>query len=369
MVASNLLSYYFQMMHLPTKFIALSAVTLLMITTNSCTTLTYYEHSISGHLEIMQKSRPIETILQQKNISSELRTSLQQVMEIRKFASAVLFLPDNRSYSSYADLGRIYVVWNVVATPEFSLEPLNWCYLVVGCLTYRGYFSKAEAATYAQVLQAEGYDVNIAGVTAYSTLGWFADPVINTMLRYDSIFLARVIFHELAHQLFYFADDTEFNEAFADTVAEYGVKCWLKDNNMMKDLMEFEQTLAGEKAFNQLIFKYKIKLEDLYHSTMNTNEMRQQKQIIFDTLHRDYDQLHTSWPDPEDYAAWFNTGINNAKLALVLTYKDLVPSFYEILSRGNYDLRQFYRTVGRLAECDKTTRRQVLASNLLNFNC
>ena len=356
-------------MHLPAKFFALSALILLMITANSCTTLSYYEHSISGHLEIMQKSRPIEMILRQTGISSELRTSLQQVMEIRKYASAILFLPDNKSYTSYADLDRPYVIWNVVATPEFSLEPLNWCYLVVGCLTYRGYFSKSEAAAYAQELQTEGYDVNIAGVTAYSTLGWFADPVINTMLGYDSIFLARVIFHELAHQLFYFTDDTEFNEAFADTVAEYGVRCWLKDNNMVKELTEFEQTLTGEKAFNLLIYKYKTKLDDLYHSTLNTNEMRQQKQIIFDAMHRDYDQLHTSWPEPEDYEAWFNSGINNAKLALVLTYKNLVPSFYKILSQGNYDLRQFYRAVGRLAECDKTTRRRILASNLLNIKC
>ena len=357
------------MMPLPAKFIIYPTLLLLLTTSNSCTTLSYYQQSISGHLEIMQKSRPIALILTESDIAPELRNRLQQVIAIRKYASAVLFLPENNSYSTYVDLGRQHVIWNVVATPEFSLEPLNWCYLIVGCLTYRGYFSKAEAERYSQELKDGGYDVYIAGVTAYSTLGWFADPVINTMLQYDSTFLARVIFHELAHQLIYFADDTEFNEAFADMVAEYGVRRWLQDNNLIKESTEFEQTLARENEFNQLVFKYKAELETLYQSNQDKDELRRQKQVVFEKMYRDYEQLQISWHGPDDYKSWFSSGVNNAKLALILTYKNLVPGFNDILIRYDYDLRQFYRMVTKLADCDKTARRQFLASDLLDHDC
>ena len=351
------------------KLITYPTLLLLMMTSSSCTTLSYYQQSISGHLEIIRKSKPIAQVLTENGIAPELRKNLQQAIAIRKYASAVLLLPDNSSYSSYVDLGRQHVLWNIVATPEFSLEPLSWCYLIVGCLTYRGYFSKAEAAIYAQGLKDVGYDVHIAGVTAYSTLGWFADPVINTMLQYDSAFLARVIFHELAHQLVYFADDTEFNEAFADMIAEYGVRRWLQDNNLTDDLAEFEQTLAREKEFDRLVFKYKAELEILYQSNQDADHMRRQKQAVFEKMIHDFEQSRSSWPGADDYKMWFNSGVNNAKLALVLTYKDLVPAFNEMLIWHGNDLRQFYQAVTRLADCDKTSRRQFLASNLLKYEC
>ena len=337
--------------------------------TNSCTTLSYYQQSISGHLAIMSKRQPIDDLLQQTDLPAGLRAKLQQSVKIRKYASDVLFLPDNDSYSSYADLGRKYVLWNVIATPEFSLEPLKWCFLVVGCLSYRGYFSRADAIQFADGLKHEGNDVYVAGVTAYSTLGWFSDPVVNPMLEYDSTYLARVIFHELAHQLIYFADDTEFNEAFADTVAEYGVRRWLQDENMVQKSRDFEQELIRENEFNRLVLKYRNILDKLYHSSGDVAELRRQKQATFDDMKSEYRKLQASWHGHDDYQAWFDSGLNNAKLALVLTYRDLVPGFFHVLARENYDLKQFYQTIADLKHCDKQARRQFLDSDLRHPSC
>ena len=350
--------------------LGLSTATILtLLSLNSCATLSYYRQSVSGHMEIMRKSRPIEIILKDETTAPELKHNLQQAVEIRKYASTALLLPENDSYSKYVDLGRPYVVWNVVATPEFSLEPLSWCFPVVGCLTYRGYFSKDTAISYAADLQAQGYDVHIAGVTAYSTLGWFADPLVNTMLQNGQVNLARVIFHELAHQLIYFADDTDFNEAFADAIAEYGVRRWLMDNNLQAELKAFDQTLASENQFNMLIFKYKAELENLYHLPLDEDELRRRKQEVFNRMVQEYELSHATWPAPDDYSAWFKSGMNNAKLALVLTYRDLVSDFKAVLVREHYDLQKFYRTIGELRHCDKTARRRFLASNLPNISC
>lgn len=351
------------------KHLSLSFTLLLIVFSTSCTTLSYYRQSITGHLDIINRSQPIETLLKDQNLKAELRNKLQQSIKIREYASDVLFLPANDSYSSYVDLERRYVLWNVVATPEFSLVPLKWCYLIVGCLTYRGYFSKDDATTYAAQLKLEGYDIHIAGVTAYSTLGWFDDPVINTMLQYDITFLAKVIFHELAHQLIYFTDDTEFNEAFADTVAEYGVRHWLIDENLNNKAEDFEQSLKREKEFNQLVLKYKLELENLYQTPQGKNKLLLKKQTIFQDMKSDYEKLRISWNGPDDYKTWFNSGLNNAKLALVLTYKDLVPDFFEILNNENYDLKQFYQAISQLEDCNKTERRQYLISSLQNLDC
>lgn len=310
----------------------------------------------------MSKRRSIETLLQQKDLPDELREKLQQSVAIRTYASDVLFLPENDSYSSYADLGRDYVLWNVVATPEFSLEPLRWCYVVVGCLSYRGYFSRKDALQFAEKLKTEGDDVYVAGVTAYSTLGWFSDPVVSPMLKHDSTYLARVIFHELAHQLIYFPNDTEFNEAFADAVAEYGVRRWLRDKHAQQQAEKFEQSLARENDFNRLVEKYKGKLEDLYSKSLDKDELRRRKQAVFANMKSDYAVIRDSWDGNDDYRAWFDSGLNNAKLALVLTYQDLVPKFFHLLAGDGYDLKQFYRQVSGLKDCSKPERRRFLES-------
>lgn len=331
--------------------------------------LSYYRQSISGQLAIMSKRRSIDSLLKKKNLPASLRKKLLQAKQIRKYASDVLHLPDNSSYTSYVDLGRKYVLWNVIAAPEFSLKPLKWCYLIVGCLSYRGYFSRDDAVRFAKKLKGEGYDVDIAGVVAYSTLGWFSDPVINTMLRYDSTYMARVMFHELAHQLIYFANDTAFNEAFADAVSEYGVRRWLQDENMDNEAAKFEQSLVREHDFDRLVMKYKTILEHLYRSKLDKNDLRRQKQREFADMKADYEKLRLSWNGSNDYQEWFDSGLNNAKLALVLTYQDLVPGFLHVLARDNYDLPRFYQSIARLKHCDKAARRRYLATAKKDFSC
>lgn len=368
-VSATVLSYYFILMTSLTRLLTFPLLLMVMTATNSCSTLSYYQQSISGHLAIMSKRQPIDALLQQKDLAAGLREKLKQSVAIRKYASDVLFLPDNDSYSTYADLGRNYVLWNVVATPEFSLEPLRWCYVVVGCLSYRGYFSRTDAIQYAEKLKSDGDDVYVAGVSAYSTLGWFSDPVVNPMLKYDSTYLARVIFHELAHQLIYFSNDTEFNEAFADTVAEYGVRRWLQDEHMKKEGDEFEQSLARENEFNRLVKRYRSKLEELYGKSPAGDDLRRRKQAVFANMKSDYEKMRGNWHGNDDYQAWFGSGLNNAKLALVLTYQDLVPGFLKVLARENYDLKRFYRSISTLKSCDKPSRRRFLDSNSSDFSC
>ena len=356
-------------MQLLTRLFFFPFLLAVVMATTSCTSLSYYQQSISGHLAIMSKRQPIADLLQRKDLPPGLRAKLQQALEIRKYASDVLFLPNNDSYSSYVDLGRKYVLWNVVAAPEFSVEPLKWCFLVVGCLSYRGYFSRADAIQFANGLKHDGNDVYVAGVTAYSTLGWFSDPVVNPMLQYDSTYLARVMFHELAHELIYFSDDTEFNEAFADTVSEYGVRRWLEDEHMTQKSREFEQALARENQFNRLVIKYRNILDKLYHSSRNETELRRQKHAEFEDMKAEYLKMQSSWQGHDDYQGWFDSGLNNAKLALILTYRDLVPGFFHVLARENNDLKRFYRTIAELKKCDKQARRQFLDSNLKHPDC
>lgn len=358
-----------RMMPLATRLFPYSIALLSLFTTNSCSTLSYYQQTISGHLAMMRASRPVTDILNTDQISDELRSKLQLAVDIKVYATDVLLLPDNGSYESYADLGRRFVIWNVVAAPEFSLEPIEWCYLIVGCLSYRGYFSESEAQRFAQALTNDGYDVHVAGVIAYSTLGWFADPVTSPMLHSDAANLARVIFHELAHQLIYFAGDTEYNEAFADALAGYGVRRWLQDKNRLEELAQFEQSLAGEREFTQLVLRYKQALEDLYRTTRDVDALRERKQGLFATLRTEHLQSRTIRTGRDEYQAWFASGLNNAKIALVSTYKNLVPGFEQLLARNRYDLKQFYRAVAALADCDEPERRRFLASNDHSSNC
>ncbi len=251
------------------KFIFLIVVIGLYAILSSCATLSYYGQSIIGHLQIMGKKQPINNLLSAPGLSTQLREKLIRTLEIRDFATNELRLPDNDSYRFYANLARKYVVWNLIATPEFSLEPVEWCFLIVGCLPYRGYFSKKKAILFADKLRAKGYDVHIGGVTAYSTLGWFDDPVLNTMLQHDKTHLAKVIFHELAHQKIYIKDDANFNEAFADSIALIGVRRWLDAKFTADELHQFEQSQKRENEFIQLVITYKNKLDALYNSNLS----------------------------------------------------------------------------------------------------
>lgn len=344
------------------------SITLIAMLQCSCGNISYYSQSISGHLSILNNQESISKILAQPDIDDTLRQKLTMVIQIRDFASQELDLPDNGSYRKYSELDREHVVWNIVATPEFSLRPIEWCFLLVGCLPYRGYFKKNAAMEFAQSLKDEGYDVFIGGVTAYSTLGWFDDPVLNTMLKKDTIDLARVIFHELAHQKTYVKDDTEFNEAFADTVAIIGIQRWLNNHMTETDPDEIQAELKRENDFVELVEIYKARLNELYSTDLSVTKMRARKQSMLEEMVTDYNSMKTHWNGADDYAAWFNTNLNNAKLTSVLTYRDLVPTLMELYENNGSNLELFYRQIGALAQCNSKERKQILEHNL-PVNC
>lgn len=356
-------------MHAHTKFITLLFVIISTASLSSCATLSYYGQSISGQLELLRKREPIDELLATSGLTDQLRTELLQVLQIRDFASETLLLPDNGSYRTYADLGRPYSVWNVIASPEFSLEPVQWCFLIVGCLPYRGYFSKQHAIRYAEKLRSQGYDVHVGGVSAYSTLGWFDDPLLNTMLRDDMTHTASVIFHELAHQKIYIKNDTHFNEAFADSIALIGVRHWLRSILGLDALLQFEQSQARENEFVQLILTYRSELESLYRRHLSAQKKRQEKSAVFNRMASDYWKIRSGWGEHGDYDAWFSNGVNNAKLSAILTYRDLIADFMALFIAEGNDLQRLYARVKQLGQCDKTDRRKRLKAGLNAQDC
>lgn len=340
-----------------------------MLGSTSCATTSYYLQSLNGHVDLLLKRQPISGILASQNTDKLLRDKLEMVLEIRRFASEHLGLPDNGSYSDYADLGRNFVVWNVFAAPELSLQAKQWCFLFVGCLNYRGYYSEEAANRYAQTLEAQGHDVFVGGVTAYSTLGWFNDPVLNTMLNRDNNYLASVIFHELSHQKFYLKNDTAFNEAFAEMVAQTGVQYWLNLHGTAASRQKFLDKRSDETSFVNLILKYKGKLEMTYNSEISTDEKRANKKFLLNQLAEEYKNQYETGGNSGRYITWLSSGLNNAKLTSVITYQDYVSGFLTIFNHeyGNY--QKFYGSVEKLSKCDKFRRKSILENKITEFQC
>jgi predicted aminopeptidase len=289
----------------------------------------------------------------------ELRDRLTVVRAARNFASSDLHLPDNRSYRTYADIKRPYVVWNVVAAPELSVEPKHWCFPIAGCVAYRGYFKEKKARAFAAQLALHGFDVTVGGVPAYSTLGRFADPVLSTMLRYGDSELAAIIFHELAHQLLYVKNDSEFNEAFATTVEQEGLQRWLKLRGHSASMREFLDDEAKDQAFIELFTRARKQLERLYASGAPPEQMRQQKAAVFAELTADARALQRQ-QGTQYYGAWLAEGLNNAHLASIATYYECVPGFEHLLAEQGGDLVHFYAAARELAKMPRAERHRKL---------
>ncbi len=317
----------------------------------------YLMQAGSGEYRLLHARVPIPALLADPHTPSTLRARLEQVRAAREFASRELGLPDNASYRSYADIGRPFVVWNVVAAPEFSLQPKHWCFPVAGCVAYRGYFHERKARNLALELEARGFDVVVEGVPAYSTLGRFADPVISSMLRYDDDELAATIFHELAHQLIYVKNDSEFNEAFATTVEEVGLMRWLEHQSAAQRIESFHTEQQREAALLALLRPARTRLAALYESGAPFGELRSGKQRILGELAADIRALErrqgVHYPV---YDEWIAAGLNNAQLAAVATYYDCVPGFKRLLAAGNGDLPRFYAAVRGLAREPRAER-------------
>lgn len=349
-----------------------STVLLLWLATtlSGCASLSYYGQSVTGHFDLMQRREPIPELLADSSLAPELRTRLARIQTMREFASRELGLPDNGSYRSYADLERPYVVWTVVATPPLSLEPREWCFLIVGCLDYRGYYDPAAARAHAAELAAGGADTYIGGASAYSTLGWFDDPVLNTMLHWSDAQVARLIFHELAHQKLFFKNDTAFNEAFADTVGIVGARRWLEAYGEAGELANFRQELAREDQFVGMVMTARTRLLGVYASDHPDAAKLEAKRMILAKLARDYEQLRLShWTDYDYYDPWFEETLNNAKLAAVATYRELMPTFTALLARLDGKLEQFYDYAEALQPCSPAQRRRLLGQPEAKTDC
>jgi predicted aminopeptidase len=325
-----------------------------------CSSLDYYRNAANGHFEILRKAEPIEEVVSKNTTSPKLKKTLLNMQQARDFASNTLLLPENGSYRQYADIGRECVAWNVVAVEEFSVEPKQWCFPVAGCVSYKGFFASRDAENYAAELQEQGLDTYVAGALAYSTLGWFDDPILSTMLSHSESHCIEVLFHELAHQKLYIASDTDFNEAFATAVAEEGIRRWFAKTNSHKAYEEFLASRQQKNEFNTLILNTREKLNSLYHQKISPEVMRQQKAELFSQLKFDYKEFKKHWNGDDRYDAWMSKELNNAHLALVATYNDLVPIFNLVLLQSNGDMKTFYERISAISSQPFEDRHQTL---------
>lgn len=338
------------------RLLVVGGVALVVLLAAGCSTLGYYAQSISGHLAMMRSARPIADVLADPTTPDPLRSRLLRAEQIRAFASHDLGLPDNTSYRSYADLKRPFVVWNVFATRELSLELKQWCYPVIGCAGYRGYFDRAAADAAAADLRRDGYEVNVAGVPAYSTLGWLSDPLLNTFIGGTEGQVASMVFHELAHQVVYVGGDTTFNESFATAVEREGVRRWLAAHGDPALRQAYADFAARRRGFIDLLLKYRDLLDALYRGSASDDAKRAGKRRLFAELTDEYRTLRASWGGYAGYDRFFAQELTNAHLASIGAYNALVPAFDALLARSGGDFPRFYDEVRKLAQLPKADR-------------
>ncbi len=318
----------------------------------------YYMQAFNGQMEVLRKRRPIAEVISDDDTDEELRGRLVLVQEARQFAVDQLLLPENDSYLSYTDLEREFVVWNVFAAPEFSLTPEQWCYPVAGCVTYRGYFAEEKAAKKAQKLEKKGLDVYVGGVAAYSTLGRFDDPVLNTMMCWSDQYLIRTLFHELAHQKLYVSGDTAFNESFATAVAEFGMQRWQLEAPPLPGSGDGDQNEALLQAVRLLVAGSREELERIYSSGASNDMMRSQKRSILSKLSEDtQNRIDASGLPIQN---WLAPPLNNARLSSFGVYESNLPAFRAILESCSNDLTCFYEDSSELADLDFDERQERL---------
>jgi predicted aminopeptidase len=333
---------------------------LLCALVSGCGTL-YLTQAAQGQWQVLHARRPIDAVVADPHTPQILRERLTDVAAARNFAVDVLHLPDNRSYRTYADINRRYVVWNVVAAPEFSVEPKRWCFPIAGCVAYRGYFKESRARAFAARLARRGFDVTVGGVPAYSTLGKFADPVLSTMMRYGDTELVAIIFHELAHQLLYVKNDSEFNEAFATAVEDEGLRRWLEARGQSDQMQQFRTDTRHEREFIQLFCDGRARLAKLYASGLPAQQMRREKARMLKELTDAARTLQQQQGD-DYYETWLKEGLNNAQLASVATYYQCMPGFERLLADQGGDLPSFYAAARRLAHLSRAERHRSLCS-------
>jgi predicted aminopeptidase len=331
------------------------ALLLVLLLSAGCSSVRYYDQLVSGQLHLLLARQPVAQVIADPTRDPVLRQRLARSQEARAFASEQLHLPDNQSYRLYADIGRPYVVWNVFATGEFSLEPVTHCFPIAGCVAYRGYYSLGGARGAAALQRQDRQDVYVSGVEAYSTLGWFNDPILSSMLGWGDERLATLIFHELAHQRFYVKDDTEFNESFASFVEQEGTRQWRAARALPAESVSQSRQ---RDEFTQLVLNTRQRLKGLYSQPLDPDVMRQRKAEEFDSLRRDYRAMRDrQWAGDKRYDAWINAPLNNAKLLPFGLYDQWVPAFEALFKQAGGDWLAFYAAVERLGELPMAQRK------------
>ena len=310
---------------------------------SGCQSIAYYTQAAVGQSALLWHSRPIDEVIRDPETSDHLRERLRFVERIGEYAQTRLVLPSTGSYQRFTDIGRDFVLWSVVAAEEFSTEPEVFCHPIAGCVAYQGYFEHADALNFAEALESRGFETSVGPVAAYSTLGWFSDPVLSSVLHYPDAQLAELVFHELAHELIFVLDDTTFNESFATFVARAGVEQWLTDSGSASKLKEYRRDTGRQDVTVNLIRNTRIRLAELYRSPIQETDKRRQKDLILDELMAKYFEMRKTGT-VSNWDRWFEEGLNNAKLASVGSYHDDVGLFAALFEQSNRDLAAFYES-------------------------
>lgn len=338
----------------------LCLIIILSMILTGCETVSYYYQAIEGQISILNQRQDIADVLADPQTSAETRAKLELVLEIRKYAAEQLRLPVNDSYSQYVDVEREYVVWNVFAAPAFSVSPKTWCYPIAGCVAYKGFFAEADAQAHAAKLATEGFDVYVGGVAAYSTLGWFEDPILNTFLYRSDAGLVGLLIHELAHQQLYVQNDSAFNESFASTVEILGLEQWLIENDRPEQIALMATHRQRREEFVEVVLKHREKLAAMYAMDLAPTEKTQRKMRLKQELLDNYQQLKNSWGGYSGYDRWFEGPLNNAQLSTVATYNHWVNSFKALFAQSNKDWPTFYQRSQELAKQEPSLREESL---------
>lgn len=338
-----------------TAAIRIAAALFVVLALDGC----YYMQAASGQIEVLRKREPIEAVIADPATPPAVVRRLQLIQDAREFSILALGLPDNDSYRTYADLEREFVVWSIFAAPEFSLEPKRWCYPIVGCVSYRGYFKQQAARREAAELAAQGLDVFVGGVAAYSTLGRFDDPVLNTMMQWGDTQLVGVLFHELAHQVLYIRDDTGFNESFATAVEEYGVQRYLSERGKGEEFADYERQKQFRRDVMRLINAARDDLRIFYSETIDADEKRLLKEHRIERLAADLRAFLEQ--DGRDADTWLRAPFNNARLVSFSLYEGYLPAFRQMLADCENDLPCFYAAARKVSELDAAAREAHLA--------